>query len=424
MSNEATRPAPPNPPTPAVQDEVLEKTPKLLTTFAGKPVTTADDWWSVRRPEVLEFMTREVYGQLPPKPAKLAFKVVEADRNALGGRAIRRQVTLLFEGDEAGPKADLLIYLPNDRPKAPVILALNFWGNHAIHSDPAIKLPSSYVEPTGPGHAYIKTASDRLGHASDATRGSNASMWQLEKLIDRGYGLATIYRGDIDPDLADLSKLPAEFPKPLRLRYPDLQNRPDNLSAMGTWAWCLSRGMDYLETDTDVDAKRVVLFGFSRLGKAALWSAANDRRYAAVISSEAGAGGLKLFHHNVAENIKRLTTNFPHWYCENFRKYVGKEDDLPFDMHFTLGLIAPRPVYVSASEGSAVFDPAGEFLALKAVDPLAKLLGKPTFPARHLPPKDTAVIFAGGGFHYRTGNHDVTAFDWNHYLEFLEMYLK
>lgn len=409
------------PPTKTVQAEVLARTPGILVAEDGTEVNTPEKWNSVRRGEVLRMMTENVYGPMPPG-VKAEFEVVEEDRAALGGKATRRQVVIRLP--DTGTRMDLLMYLPNHVSRPGVVLGLNFWGNHAVHADGAIRLPGSYVEPTGPGHQFVKVASERPGYASEATRGMNASMWRVERLIERGYGLATMYRGDVDPDVADLGTVPEEFRRPLRLRYPRLEGGGGNISAMGAWAFALSRGMDYLETDGEVDSKRVALFGFSRLGKAAVWSAANDPRYAVVISSEAGAGGIKLFHHRVGQDIGNLTTRFPHWYCGRFAEYAGREESMPFDMHFTLGLIAPRAVYVSASEGNATFDPGGEFLGIKAAEPVWRLLGRPGMPADYLPPRDVAVVYRGGGFHYRRGSHDVTDVDWGHYLDFLDMNLK
>ncbi|MCF2444334.1 hypothetical protein L0657_10230 [Dyadobacter sp. CY345] len=114
------------------------------------------------------------------------------------------------------------------------------------------------------------------------------------------------------------------------------------ISSSAAWGLALSRGMDYLETDKDINSKKVAVFGFSRLGKAALWAVANDSRFAMVISSESGAGGAKLFHRGIGENIRRLVNAFPHWYAKSFRKHIDKDTLMPFDQYFIMDLIAPR----------------------------------------------------------------------------------
>ncbi len=159
-------------------------------------------------------------------------------------------------------------------------------------------------------------------------------------MLDKGYAVAMFSRLEIDPDTKD------GFAKSLKAFYPELQNRPDNFSTIGEWAWCFSRAMDYLETDKAIDAKHVAIFGWSRLGKAALWAGVNDERFAATISNESGAGGAKLFHRDIAENVVRLNTNFPQWFDQNFRKYNNQDKSMPFDQHELIALIAPRVVYV------------------------------------------------------------------------------
>ena len=215
--------------------------------------------------------------------------------------------------------------------------------------------------------------------ATEASRGTAAIRWPIDMMIDRGYAVVTAYRGDIDPDYDD------GFKNGVHALYPELQGRGDNFSTIAAWAWALSRAMDYLETDKNIDAKRVAVFGWSRLGKAALWAGANDERFAAVISNESGAGGAKLFRHGVGENIKRLNTVFPHWYCINFRKYNDKDPELPFDQHMVIALVAPRPVYIGSAEQDKNADPEGEFLAAKAAEPVYRLFGVDGLPAEKWP---------------------------------------
>lgn len=254
-------------------------------------------------------------------------------------------------------------------------------------------------------------------HATEACRGIDARQWPVEEILSRGYAFATFYRGDLDRDRK------GEFAESIRSDYPALQKSDDNFSTIGAWAWGLSRALDYLETNRSIDPRRVVLFGWSRLGKAALWAAATDQRFAAVISNESGAGGAKLFRHGRGETIQMLNTEFPYWYCRNFRKYNGEDTRLPFDQHEMLALIAPRPLYIASATGDWKSDALGEFLSAKAVSPVYRLLGTPGLPVENWPAVNTPVLGVIS-YHVRTGRHDVTGYDWEQYLRFCDKYVK
>jgi hypothetical protein len=346
----------------------------------------------------------------------MKFEVFDNDPKALNGKAIRRQVAVYLTGKTDGPRMDLLIYLPNEvkRPM-PVIFGMNFWGNHSVINDPAIRLTTSYMD-QGPNNPYLDLSGVKNHRATEACRGNDAARWPVETIIARGFGFVTAYRGDIDPDIADGYNLS------IKSQYPELKDRSDNFSTIGAWAWAFSRGIDYLVTDPDIDKDRIAIMGWSRLGKAAVWAAANDQRIALLISSESGSGGAKLFHHDAGESIQRLNTHFPYWYCRNFSKYNGKESTLPFDSNQTLSLVAPRPMYIASSQGDAIFDPIGEFLGPKGAEPVYKLLGAGGLPADTIPPLDVSVQ-GQIGYHRRTGKHNVLPFDWQQYLDFCDNHL-
>ena len=374
--------------------------------------------WQQRRTELLEFFTHEMYGVNPGRPADMKFEVWDVDTTALDGLATRKQVVIYFNGKKDGPKMDVLLYLPNNAPKpVPVFLGLNFWGNHALIADPNIKISETWMEGTGGWNPYVDLSCVKDHRATEACRGINSSQWPIEEILKRGYGLVTAYRGDIDHDFY------SGFDYGVYALYPELQNRGDNFCAMSAWAWGLSRMMDYLETDHDVDSARVALFGWSRLGKAALWAAAQDQRFALYISIQSGSGGVKLFHRGVGENIRRLCTVFPHWFCKNFSKYMDQDTCLTFDQHMVLALVAPRPVYISSAVDDSYSDPEGEFESAKAVSAVYQFLGERGFSAEEMPPVHHPV-FGQIGYHIRTGNHNVTEYDWEQYLKFADMHFK
>ena len=197
--------------------------------------------------------------------------------------------------------------------------------------------------------------------------------------------------------------------------------KADDWGAIGVWAWGLSRALDYLETDPLVDGSRVAVTGHSRFGKATDWAAAQDSRFAAVLSTESGKGGQSLSRRVYGENVKHLQHSFLYWFCENYAQWVGRDTEIPTDGNLLLSLIAPRPVYVASADGDQWSDPKGEFLSAASASRVYALLGKPgisftQIPAVDAPTDPTRFVV----YHDRTGKHDVTAYDWDQYLNFLD----
>ena len=293
--------------------------PDPLVMQNGERVTDAEAWRTKRRPEILELFRTHVYRRSPARPKAMTFKVFDTDAKALGGKATRKQVSVLFTGKDDGPSMDILIYLPNaaKRP-VPTFVLLNFGGNHAIHPDPAIKLPTSWMRGSG------KTVKDH--RATEAGRGAPRARFPVDKNLARGYALAPLYYGDIDPDYHDGFKNGVHAALDARKGG----KRPaDAWGSIGAWAWGLGRAMDYFETDDDVDHKHVAVLGHSRLGKTSLWAGARDERFAIVISNDSGCGGAALSRRAFGETVARINTSFPHWFCTNYKKYNSREGDCP-----------------------------------------------------------------------------------------------
>jgi hypothetical protein len=391
--------------------------PAVLTMSNGAKVTTPAQW-QLRRAELLQMFTQQEYGVAPSRPKSMRFVVVDDTRNALGGLARRKQVRILLQGTESGPKLDLLLYIPNQTERPPVFLGLNFWGNETVNADPGILISSRWTQSAENHPPDPNTAACLKGHrATPACRGIAADKWPIETILQRGYAVATVFRADIDPDYK------GSYQESLKIYYPQLQGRGDNFSTIGAWAWALRRIQDYLETDDDVDASKVAVFGWSRLGKAALWAAAQDPRFAMAISDDSGAGGAKLFRRDKGETIRDLNTVFPDWFCKNFKQYDGQDRTLPFDQHMLIALIAPRPVYIASAIDDHWADPEGEFLSGVAATPVYRLLGTDGLPASEWPQVNHPVM-GQIGYHVRSGGHNITFYDWAQYLNFADMHLK
>jgi hypothetical protein len=235
--------------------------PDPLVMLGGERVATKEQWVKERRPELKKLFQHYMYGYAAAPPAKVAYTVERVDPKALGGKATLKEITIALAGAD-GPKIHLLLVVPNKRTgPAPVFVGMNFAGNHAVLADPKIRLSTAWQYP------HYKGVKDN--RATEQSRGSEVDVWAIEQTIDRGYAVATFYSGDIDPDRPDVREGVQKF-------FGPKQPGENDWGTIMAWAWGIQRVVDYLVTDGDLDAQRIIVVGHSRLGKTALLAGAFD----------------------------------------------------------------------------------------------------------------------------------------------------
>jgi hypothetical protein len=377
--------------------------------FDGRAVSSPDQWFKERRPELQALFQHYMYGAIPPKPANTQVKLVGEHRDFLAGKATLKFLTLQTGPASANaPQIDLMLVVPNARPgPAPVFLAINFCGNHALTEDPRV--------PLGRGWMGTSCKGCTNGTATDDARGSQATNWPLAEIVRRGYALATFHNGDVDSDRKDVSDgiyawLAGGDPS---------KNKPANRGTIAAWAWGFHRCVDYLVTEPSLDARRIAALGHSRNGKTALLAAAFDERIAIAFPHQAGCGGSAPSRGKSGESVKAINDHFPHWFNARFKQFNDAPERLPFDQHCLVALCAPRPVLFSAAEEDQWANPAGQFQVLQAVDPVYRFLGAEGLAAKGIPPH-RQLVASRLGYYIREGKHSMTADDWTVFMNFAD----
>jgi hypothetical protein len=340
--------------------------PDPLRLDDGAPVADVATWESTRRPEILAAFAENVYGESLPQPTAQTFDVAEQ-----GGH---KTVTIRITGPEGSGSFTADLYLPEGTPRG-TFLMIDHRG-----SDP------------GGSSDYVPT----------------------ERITKAGFALAHFDANAVAQDGGDYRS------RMIDLFHPADQPLPKDAGrAVSAWAWGASRVMDYLQTDPDVAGAPVAVLGHSRSGKAALWAGAQDTRFAAAITNDSGSTGTKLARRDSGESVARINESFPHWFPETYKAFGDDPGSLPVDQHQLLSLLAPRTVLVGSADGDANADPEGEFLSYRAAAPVFALygLGETGLPSDAWPPaRDTPFRGPAMGYHLRSGDHGLTAADWDVYL--------
>lgn len=380
--------------------------PELLRCNDGTAVTTIAQWENKRKPELMEYFYSQEYGCTPSENISVKYQILAQNPKALDGKATSKQIKFSFVGNGKTVEALLLLYIPNAvQGKVPVVIGYNFKGNHSTTTEEDILYSSAYKELKKNDH-------------STWTRGEQVSRWSYNRIIDRGYAVATMWYENIYPDRPGLEERSVAA---LFSGYEANVDKPDKWQAIGAWAWGLSRIADYLETEEKIDLEKMAIMGHSRQGKATLWAGVQDERFKVVISNNSGCGGAALAKRVYGENIAIITKAFPHWFCPAFSRYADKEAELPFDQHQLIALIAPRSVYVASAVDDQWADPKGEFLSAYHAGPVYQLYGLKTLESDQFPAIDKPVVTPSVGYHIRTGGHDVKDYDWEKFLDFCDL---
>jgi len=371
--------------------------PDPLQLNNGKHITTAAEWWSERRPEIVEAFDREVYGRVPANTPKVAWELKSTKREMFGDVPVITKDLVGHVDNSAYPAITVDMQLTLSTPanaKLPVPVILEFGLSPEVLAALIKRFPQ--FKPIGPS-------------------------WQ-QQLAEKGWGSATLVATSVQADSGD--GLTAGI---VGLTNRGQPRKLDDWGALRAWAWGASRALDYFESDKEVDAKHVGIEGLSRYGKAALVTMAYDPRFAIGFIASSGAGGAKILRRNFGEQVENLaSTSEYHWFDGNFLKYAGplSVDDLPVDAHELIALCAPRPVFISSGsqqvEGGWV-DAKGMFLGAVGAGPVYRLLGKKDLGTTEMPPIGTALISGDIAWRQHTDGHTAGP-NWPTFLTFASRY--
>jgi hypothetical protein len=371
--------------------------PDPLVLKNGRKVTTAEQWWAERRPEIVADFDREVYGRVPKDTPKVRWEVTATEKRTVGEVPVVTKRLVGRVDNTSYPPVAVDIQLSLTTPEkatgpVPVILEFGFGG-------------------FGKGK----------GPVAPPGGGKGGPSWQ-EQVVGKGWGYAVIVPNSIQADNgAGLTR------GIIGLCNKGQPRKPDDWGALRAWAWGASRALDFFETDPAVDARRIGITGLSRYGKAAAVAMAYDRRFAIGFIGSSGAGGLKLHRRDFGEKVENVAgAGEYHWMAGNYLKYAGPltAKDLPVDAHELVALCAPRPVFISVGsekvEGGWV-DAKGMFLAGVGAGPVYELLGKKGLGATAFPPQETALVGGEVAFRQHAGGH-TTGPNWPTFLTYADRY--
>ncbi|MFN0249314.1 MAG: hypothetical protein ACKV2T_20685 [Kofleriaceae bacterium] len=361
---------------------IVDEPPDPFMTFDGRAITTADEWMSIRRPELARMFAFYQYGFAPPAPANTSATMI-ASATIENGTIDYREYEVRFGPDDA-PPLFLAVFTPANATNVPIFVGPNACGNQTITIAPEVRLSPEWIE-----------------SSCDPVRGSQATRFPIAALAARGVGFATFHQSDIDPDDGrDKNHEDGIHPH-------FVVDEPDDVQwgTLAAWAFGVSRAVDVLVTLPALDATRIATIGHSRRGKVALLAAAYDTRIAMAFPHQSGTGGATLTRADLGEPVSSINLVYPHWFDTVYKGFSDDERRLPIDQHLLLGMVAPRPVLVTNGELDDWADPPG---ALRSVD-----LSKPIYTLLGASPDDVS-------WQVRPGGHSLETGDWTLFLDFAD----
>jgi hypothetical protein len=335
--------------------------PELLRLADGRTVDDAATWTRERRPQILDLFAANQYGRTPSPTVKPRVQVVERDAAGLGGQAKRSQIHLVLGDNPDAPIIRVVLYVPADATgPVPVLLHLGFSPNGVVFKDQGVEAGFGWD---------TKTRTRVPGSQALLLAGFDA-----KPFLAKGFAVAHVYYGDIEPDFDG----GAAFGARSALGGVGDPRKPEEWGAIGAWAWGLSRIVDYLQADPEIDGGKIALSGASRLGKATLWAAAQDQRFTLVMPLISGEGGAALSRRDFGETIADLTNpaRYDYWFAPRYADFAGDPNKLPVDSHMLLSLIAPRPMLLVNGDSDTWSDWKGEILAADAARPAYALFDR------------------------------------------------
>ncbi|MBV5315262.1 MAG: hypothetical protein JZU47_18305 [Prolixibacteraceae bacterium] len=410
--------------------------PDLLTTKTGKKVSTPEMWWKLRRPEIAEDMEREVYGRLPKNIPNVKWTVKITDREFVGWTpVIAKQLVGHVDNSEypfINLDINMMLVLPTN-VKGPVPVLMMFGGRPSFPSpaqpspDDMEKLNEAFKEMMIKSDPSMKAIFDKYPAYMPVTRLPGPNFFApkpegdpspTEQLLAAGWGYVTIDPNSIQSDNgAGITR------GIIGLVNKGQPRKPDEWGALRAWAWGAARGLDYLETDTMVDAKKVGIEGVSRYGKAALVTLAFEPRFAVGLIGSSGKGGATLHRRNFGEAVESLTGGEYYWMAGNYMKYGASKAnfgsktgcDLPVDSHDLIALCAPRLTFISygiPEKGDAKWlDQQGSYMATIAAGSIFKLLGvkdlgvSNNYLTEKMPPVNSSLLDGELAWRQHDGGH-------------------
>ncbi|WP_026951399.1 glucuronyl esterase domain-containing protein [Algoriphagus mannitolivorans] len=355
--------------------------PDLFISESGAYIKSKTEWENVRKPEIFKLFEREVYGQIPKDFDQITFELVSQTANPYEDISTLEEVNITVLRNGKSHTMRLNFFLPKTgNGPFPVILLINY---------------------------KPKYADGRL---------NEEGFWPVKELIERGFATASFHAETVAPDQVESFQSGI-----ISTLYPEQSGLADGIKALGAWGWGAMRAMDYFEHHPKVDSQKSILVGFSRSGKAALWTSANDPRWAITFANESGCGGAALSKRKFGETVEAINRRFPHWFADNFKKYNENEESLPLDQHMLPGLIAPRAVYYASAREDQWADPKGEYLGLSLGSRVySEIYGKKAEFLTEFEQFSGPVHLESVGYHIREGKHNLTWEDWRIFLEFVE----